>query len=99
MPIEDKNRCPILLDFLPIECMLSLDIFRVKVFSSSVLYLSTRKKELNILCNRKVRQKFLKEPKIDLGNLPMSFLRFDSFIKAATSVMIFTASNKFSRSS
>ena len=41
IPIEDKNRCPIRVDFLPIECILSLDIFLVNVFSSSVLYLST----------------------------------------------------------
>ncbi len=41
IPMELRNFCPILDDFLPMECMLSLEIFLVNVLSSTCLYLST----------------------------------------------------------
>lgn len=41
MPKEENIRWLILVDFLLMECMLSLDIRLVSVLSSSVRYLST----------------------------------------------------------
>ena len=45
MPIVEKNLWLILDDFFPMECMFNLEIRRVKVLSSSLLYLSTAKSE------------------------------------------------------
>ena len=42
IPKEENIRWLILVDFLLIECMLSFDIRRVSVLSSSSLYLSTK---------------------------------------------------------
>ena len=43
IPKDEKSRWLILVDFLLMECMLSFENFRVKVLSSSALYLSTEK--------------------------------------------------------
>jgi hypothetical protein len=45
MPIVEKNLWLILEDFLPMECRFNLEMRRVKVCSSSVLYLSTEKQK------------------------------------------------------
>ena len=44
IPNDERNLWLIRVDFFPIECMFSFEIFLVRVFSSSVLYLSTIKK-------------------------------------------------------
>ena len=45
MPMVLRNFCPILEDFFPMLCMFNLEIFLVRVLSSSFLYLSTVKRK------------------------------------------------------
>ena len=45
IPNDERNLWLIRVDFFPIECMFSFEIFLVRVFSSSVLYLSTAKRK------------------------------------------------------
>ena len=55
MPIVEKNLWLILDDFFPMECMFNLEIRRVNVLSSSLLYLSTAKKWTRLISSLKLQ--------------------------------------------
>ena len=95
IPKDENSLWLILVDFLLMECMLSFENFLVRVLSSSVRYLSTENiwRKLLISINElwSIYSSLYNTPNVI--NLPMSFLRLDSLIKAAIFDIIVTALN------